>query len=427
MTVEVIVLVGTLLLLLMLRVPVAVALAVSAVVGIVMEGMSPLAVVQRIYAGTESWVLMAIPFFIFSGAIMEAGGLGRRLINFCNAVFGFMPGGLANVNIGASMIFGGTSGSAVADTSAVGTVLIPAMEREGYSGPFSAAVTAASSPIGMIIPPSIPMVIWSFISGESLSSLFLGGVIPGIMVGVGLMVVSTYISVRRGYQAKGGRFSLAALRATALDGVIALGAPVIIIGGIMTGIFTPTEAGVIAVAYSLVAAALVYREFGLASLWRVLVQSGKTSASVMFVIAGATAFSWVLAVNQVPQSLGRAIMSVADTQGEFLLVGSLLLFLLGMFLDTTTVILLVGPVLAPLTMAVGADPILSALVFLVVLATGLVTPPLGLCLFVASSVSGVKVEAIAREALPFVAAMLIIALLLVLFPPLVTWLPSLIS
>ena len=427
MTIEVIALLGTLMVLLLLRVPVAISLATSALVGVLMQGMSPLAVVQRLYAGTESWVLMAIPFFILSGAIMETGGLGRRLINFCNAVFGFMPGGLANVNIGASMIFGGTSGSAVADTSAVGTVLIPAMQREGYSAPFSAAVTAASSPIGMIIPPSIPMVVWSFISGQSLSVLFLGGVIPGIMVGIGLMIVSTVICIRRGYQASGDRFRFGALRETALDGVIALGAPAIIIGGIMTGIFTPTEAGVIAVAYALVAAGLIYREFKLADLWPVLVQAGKTSASVMFVVAGATAFSWVLAVNQVPQSLGRAIMSVADTPGQFVLIGAALLFVLGMFLDTTTIILLVGPVLAPLAVVAGVDPVQSTLIFLVVLATGLVTPPLGLCLFVASSISGVKVELIAREALPFVLTMLVIAFLLWLFPPLVTWLPGLIS
>lgn len=410
---------------LLTRVPIAIALAGSAAVAIAIQGIPPLIVVQRLYAGTESWVLMAIPFFILTGVIMEEGGMSRRLVAFANAIFGFMPGGLANVNVGASMLFGGISGSAVADTSALGSVLIPAMEREGYSRPFAAAVTAASSPIGMIIPPSIPMIVWSFISNDSLGVLFLGGVIPGILVGLSLMGVATILSVRRGYQRHGKRLSWSEVRRTLFDGLTALTAPVIIIGGIMAGIFTPTEAGVVAVAYALLVTTIFYREFKISALARVLVRTGRTSASVMFVVAGATVFSWILSLNQVPQILGRWILGYAHTPGEFILIGSILLFVLGMFLDTTTTILLVGPVLAPLSVQVGADPILAALVFLIVLATGLITPPLGLCLFVASSLTQVRIEAIAREAIPFMGAILLVALIIWLAPATVTWLPSL--
>jgi tripartite ATP-independent transporter DctM subunit len=424
MGIEVVVLLSMLVLLLVLRVPIAIALAGSATVIIIWQGIPVVVVVQRLYAGTESWVLMAIPFFILAGAIMEAGGMSRRLVDFANALFGFMRGGLANVNIGASMLFGGISGSAVADTSALGSVLIPAMEREGYPKVYAAAVTASSSPIGMIIPPSIPMIVWSFVSGESLGALFLGGVIPGALVTLSLMSVSTVICVRRGYQAHGSRFDFRALRATLLNGIVTLGAPVIIIGGIVFGIFTPTEAAVIAVAYSLLVTTLVYREFSLRSLPKVLVKAGKTSATVMFVVAGATVFSWILALNQVPQTLGRLILGFADSPGMFMFIGSILLFILGMFLDTTTTILLVGPVLAPLARVVGVDPILAGLIFLVVLATGLVTPPLGLCLFVGSSLTGTSIERIAREVIPFVLAMLAVALILWFVPQTVTWLPS---
>lgn len=412
-------------LLLFLRVPIAVSLVGSAVFGLVADGIPVSVVLQRFYAGTESWVLMAIPFFILAGVVMEYGGLGRRLVTFCNACVGFLRGGLANVNVVASMVFGGISGSAVADTSALGSVLIPAMERQGYSKTYSAAITAASSPIGMIIPPSIPMVMWSFVSGVSLGALFLAGILPGILVTLGLMLVSTWVCVRRGYQATPQPFRWDELRLSLKDGLFALVAPLIIIGGIMTGVFTPTEAGVVAVAYSILVTSLVYREFSLRQVPKVLIEAGRTAASVMFVVAGATVFSWVLAFNQVPQAMGAAILSWVDEPWQFVLVGSILFFILGMLLDTTTVILLVGPILAPIIPVMGLDPVHVALVFLVILAAGLVTPPVGLCLFVASSLTGDRVEAIAREAIPFVAVIVLVAAVVWLVPGTVTWVGAL--
>ena len=420
-----ILIIGSLFVFLLLRVPVAISLVLSALLGILMAGMPLVSVIQRLYAGTESWVLMAIPFFILAGNIMSAGGLSRRLVNFCDAVFGFLPGGLANVNIGASMLFGGISGSAVADTSAIGSVLIPGMENRGYSREFSAAVTAASSPIGMIIPPSIPMILWSYVSGESLGAMFLGGVFPGIMVGIGLMGVSTFICIRRGFQAEGGKFDIVYLRSTLKDGLIAVIAPVIIVGGIVTGMFTATESAVIAVAYSILVTGFVYKDFSIKDLPKVLLDTGKTSASIMLIIGGATIFSWVLALNQIPQEMGRFIISVSSTPLQFVLLVSAILFVLGMFLDISTIILLVGPIFAPIVLKMGVDPILAGLIFMVVLATGLITPPLGLCLFVVTSIVDVKLEKVARECIPFIILMLIIAVIMWIFPETVLWLPGL--
>ena len=408
-----------------LRVPVAVSLAVSAAIGLYSLDMPLLGAVQRCYSGTESFVLMAIPLFVLAGIIMERGGLSGRMVGFADALLGFSPGGLANVNIGASMLFGGISGSAVADSSALGAILIPEMAKRGYGREYAAAVTAASSPIGMIIPPSIPMILWSFVSSESLGALFLAGIIPGILVGIGLMAVSTCVCVKRGFQPRGGRFDPGLLRRTAADGAVSLLAPAIIIGGIMSGYFTATESAVVAVAYSLAATGLWYRQLPWRSLPEILVRAGKTSASVMFIIGAASSFSWVLTIYRVPQTLGRAILDLSGSPDMFMLLASGLLFALGMFLDTSTIILLIGPIIAPMVGVLGINPLQAGIIFMLVLATGLITPPLGLCLFVVSSLSGVRLEKVAWECVPFVAVMLALALLIWFVPGLAVWIPGL--
>ena len=243
--------IALLLALLVIGAPIAVSLGLASVLGLWLLDFPLLIVIQRMVAGTESFALLAIPFFILSGAIMESGGLSERLINFVDASVGYLPGGLANANIAASVVFGGISGSSVADTSAVGAIMIPQMEKQGYSQLYSAAVTASSSPIGMIIPPSIPMIVWSFVSGQSLNELFLAGIVPGVLIGVVLMGISTVICIRKGFQPRFGRFSLNRLVRGTRDGLLALGAPAIIIGGILTGLFTPTEASVISIFYAL--------------------------------------------------------------------------------------------------------------------------------------------------------------------------------
>jgi C4-dicarboxylate transporter DctM subunit len=411
--------------LMLLRVPLAFALAGSAALAIFQQGLSDTIILQQFYSGTESWVLMAIPFFILTGSIMERGEMSERLVQFVDRTVGFLPGGMGNVNVGGSMLFGGISGSAAADTSALGSILIPAMERSGYSRAYAAALTSASSPIGMILPPSIPMVIWGFVAGMSVGDLFLGGVLPGLLIGALLMVTSLVIARRRGYETTTRKFSARKLLSSLPDGLVAAGAPAIIIGGIITGIFTPTEAGVIAVAYALVAVILRYRKFGPRKLALALLDAGKMSASIMFLLAGASLFSYVLARNRIPQLLSDAMLAFADSPGLFILTASALLFVVAMFLDVTVTILLLGPVLAPLAVELGADPLQTALIFMVVLATGLITPPLALCLFVASTVSGESVERISREIVPFVCVLLGVAALIWFLPGLATWLPGL--
>ena len=419
-------LVGLLLILMLIRVPVAISLILTSAIGIAIEGINILSVVQRLHAGTVSWLLTAIPFFILAGTIMSEGGLSKRLVAFSDALVGWMPGGLATVNIVASMFFGGISGSAIADTSAIGSVLIPEMEAHGYSRKFASAVTVASSPIGMIIPPSIPFVIWSFVSGVSLGKMFLGGLIPGILIGLSLIVVSTTISIRRKYQPRSRKIDIQALKRTCKDGLIAMIAPIIIIGGILTGIFTATESAIIAVLYSWIVTQFIYKEFHFKDFPKVLLKAGLTSASVMFIIGGATVFSWLLAINRVPQALGVFVANYVQSPGLFVLMGAVLMLVLGMFLDTTTIILLIGPILAPIINSMNVDPIQVAMVFMVALAVGLFTPPLGLCLFVVSTVADVRLEDVAVESIPFLIAMLAVAVLIWVIPGLVTFLPGLV-
>lgn len=410
-----------LLVLLVSGVPIAIALGLSGALGLWLMDFPLLIVIQRMTAGTESFVLLASPFFILSGTIMESGGLSRRLVNFADAAVGFLPGGLANANIGASMVFGGISGSSVADTSAVGSVMIPQMERQGYSQRFSAAVTAASSPIGMIVPPSIPMIVWSFVSGQSLNELFLAGLLPGVLIGVVLMAVSTFLCLAYGFQARLGAFSLRRLAVGTWDGLLALGAPGIIIVGIVSGQFTPTEASVIATAYALVVTMGVYRELGWRDLPGILMRAGRMAASIMFVVATATVFSFFLTVAGLPQIVNGLFHTYATTPLLFMLLACMMLFVCGMFLDTTTTILMIGPILYPLIGHYDIDPLVATMVFLIVLAVGLVTPPVGLCLFVVSTLVPVRIMDVARTCIPFIVGMLLVAASLWVFPGLVTW------
>nr|WP_319484713.1 TRAP transporter large permease [uncultured Cohaesibacter sp.] len=412
---------GALMALLLSGVPIALALLLSGALGLWLLEFPILIVIQRFVAGSESYVLLAIPFFILAGAVMEAGGISKRLIGFCDACFGFLPGGLANANIGASMIFGGISGSAVADTSAVGSVMIPAMEREGYSREYSAAITAATSPVGMIIPPSIPMIVWSFISGQSLNELFMAGIIPGILITMAMSVVSTWICQKRGYQRGFRAFKTSYFVSSLMDGLLAIGAPVLIVGGILSGVFTPTEASVVVLAYSLVVSFVVYREMKPAQLGRIVVKAGITSATIMFIICGATVFSFFLTVAGVPAQIGNLILGISDSPLGFIIAVSVLMFVLGMFLDTTTTILMAGPIIIPLFNQVGVDPLVATMIILVVLAIGLITPPVGLCLFVVSSICPVRVWDVARECVPFILAMLFVTMLIWIFPSIVTW------
>jgi len=418
---------GTLILMLLIKVPVSFSLALSAAVALLWEGYTPLMqVVQRMYAGANSWLLLAIPFFMLAGQIMEKGGVTRRLVAFADALVGFLPGGLSAVNIVVSMFFGGVSGSAVADTSAVGSLLIPAMTDQGYSKSYAAAVTASSSPIGIIIPPSIPLILYGFVAGLSIAELFLAGIGAGLLVGFSELAVSTVISIKRGYKSS-SKFSIKRVISTGYEGMLALLAPVLIIGGIISGWFTPTEAAAIAVVYTLFLGFFVFKELKIRDIPGVIVESMTATATVMLVISSAAAFAWVLSAASVPQNVAAHMVATFNSPTAFLFSLILLFLALGTFLDANAAMLLVVPVIAPAVIMVGLDPILVGVILTVTLGVGLVTPPVGLCVFIASSITGLTFEEIIPELIPFVLALLVCIVLLVVFPQISLFIPSLIA
>jgi tripartite ATP-independent transporter DctM subunit len=373
---------------------------------------------RNTYNGMDSFPLMAIPFFMLAGEMMNRGGITLRLVEFAQALVGHFRAGLAQVNILSSMLFAGLSGSAVADTSALGSMLIPAMEKEGYTRRFAAAVTAASSVIGPIIPPSGIMIIYAYVMEQSVAALFLAGIVPGILVGLGLMIVTNVIArrnpgampplKRRAGWGEKGRASLKAF--------FPLLTPVIILGGILGGAFTPTEASAVAVGYAVIVSLFILREMSWRDLPDVLGRAALISSVVLLLVGAALAFKTVVALSHTPEMLAALILSLSDNPLVLLLLINLLLFVVGMFLDAGPAIIILGPILGPIFTAMGVDPVHFAIIMSVNLTVGLATPPMGLVLFVASSVSGERVETIARAILPFLAIHVVVIGLITYIP-----------
>ena len=356
---------------------------------------------RNVYNGMDSFPLMAIPFFMLAGELMNRGGITARLVEFAQAMMGHFRGGLAHVNVLSSMLFAGLSGSAVADTSAIGSMLIPAMEKQGYTRRFSAAITAASSVIGPIIPPSGIMIIYAYVMGESVAALFLAGIVPGILVGVGLMLVVSYMADRYDFPVATRRFTWPERGRASLKAFFPLMTPVIILGGILGGVFTPTEAAAVAVGYAIFIGLFVMKSLRLGDLPDVLARAATTSAVVLLLVGAAMAFKTVVSLSHAPETLAAMILSVSDNPLILLFLINLLLFIVGMFLDAGPAIIILGPILGPIFVSMGIDPVHFAIIMSVNLTVGLATPPMGLVLFVASSVSGERVESIARAIIPF--------------------------
>ena len=360
---------------------------------------------RNTYNGMDSFPLMAIPFFMLAGEMMNRGGITLRLVEFSQALVGHFRAGLAQVNVLSSMLFAGLSGSAVADTSALGSMLIPAMVKEGYARPFSAAITAASSIIGPIIPPSGIMIIYAYVMEQSVAALFLAGILPGILIGTGLMLCNNVIARRHPERFPGlkrragwGEKGQASLRA-----FFPLMTPVIIMGGILGGVFTPTEASAVAVGYAGLVSFFVLRTMTLRDLPDVLGRAALISAVVLLLVGAALAFKTVVALSHAPEALAAFILALSENPLILLLLINMLLFVVGMFLDAGPAIIILGPILGPIFVSLGVDPVHFAMIMAVNLTVGLVTPPMGLVLFVASSVSGERVETIVRAILPFLA------------------------
>ncbi|MXU64785.1 TRAP transporter large permease [Oceanomicrobium pacificus] len=481
------------LLLLLISLPVFFALLAAPGLLLWMDGQEKqLAVLYRnVYNGMDSFPLMALPFFMLAGELMNRGGITLRLVEFSQAMMGHLRGGLAHVNILSSILFAGLSGSAVADTSALGSTLIPAMEKNGYSRKFAAAITAASSVIGPIIPPSGIMIIYAYVMGESVAALFLAGIVPGILVGVGLMLMVRLLAdrydlpkaeriVRKGHSL--GRvedmlarilarinmigalwllmllvglavpavhslpvwlillvFALvseaifyrqrqrmdAELRIVCKRAVVPLQTPIIILGGILAGVFTPTEASVIAVAYALLISLLLLRSMSLRDLPAILTKSALASSTVLLLVGAAVAFKTVVSLSHAPEHMADFILGLTDNPLVLLFLINILLFVVGMFLDAGPAIIILGPILGPIFVDIGVHPVHFAIIMSVNLTVGLATPPMGLVLFVASSVSGERVETISKAILPFLAVEVLVIFLITFVPALSLTVPRL--
>jgi tripartite ATP-independent transporter DctM subunit len=373
-----------------------------------------LLVPQQIFSGMDSFVLMAIPFYCLAGELMNVLGISERIVKMANALVGHLKGGLGHVNVLDSVMFAGISGSAVADVAGLGTIIVPAMTRSGYSRPYAAALTAATSVAGPTIPPSIPMVVYGSIVGASVAALFAAGILPGLLMAAFMMIANHIISSRRGYQAHGGSFSWARFRDALRDGLLAMIMPLIIVGGILGGVFTPTEAAAVAVGYALLVGGLVFRTLNFKVLAKALRKTVYTTGVSLLLVAMGGILSWVLASERVPVLFADFIMSISNSKTVFMLLTCVLLLIVGCFMDLTAAIIILAPILTPVATRLGINPIHFGVVLVMGLNIGLVTPPVGAVLFITCSVARERLENIVREIWPFlvcmVATLLVVAL-----------------
>lgn len=410
-------------------IPVVFALALGPLAGFIMADkvlffkMLP----QRMFGGIAQFPVLAIPLFILAGEVMNVSGITQKLVNFANVLVGHIRAGLAQANIVASMLFAGLSGSAVADTSAIGSILIPAMEKDGYSKEFAAAVTAASSVIGPIIPPSIIMIIYAYVMKVSVAALFLAGVIPGIMIGAGLMIVTAIIGKRRNYPKAHRRATAKELWVAFRGAFLPLLTPVIILGGIISGVVTPTESAGAAVFYALFLSIFIMRTVKFTDLPAILYRTGLISSTILLIIGSATIFGWVATVSGVPQELGRWMFTLTENPYLLLLLANLLLLIAGMFLDAIPAILILGPILGPALGQFGVEPLHFAIIMCINVTVGLATPPMGLILFVASSLAKTGVESIVKELWPYLCVHISVIVLVSMFPILALGIPKLLG
>ncbi|WP_172370011.1 TRAP transporter large permease [Sporosarcina jiandibaonis] len=417
-------LLGTFILLLLLRVPIALTLAASSLITGLYMNIDLAAIVQRMVGGVNSFSLIAIPFFILAGEIMNEGGISSRLINLANVMIGRIRGGLALVNVVTSTFFGGISGSALADVSSLGSVLIPMMKKSGYDADYAVSTTVASATQGVVIPPSHNMIIYSTAAGGvSVGALFMGGVIPGLLLGAALLVLTYLMAVKRNYP-KGDPIKKEEIPRIIREGLLGLFTAVIIMGGIISGIFTATESAAIGALYAFIITFFVYRDISIMRFKVILYRTFRTLSMVMFLIAASSGFGWLLALLKVPAMATDFILAVSPNDITTLLLINLILLLLGMVMDMAPLILITTPILLPIAVSVGMDPVHFGVVLVLNLAIGLVTPPVGSVLFVGSAIGRLPIEKVARSMLPFYAVLIGVLLLITFIPSLVLWLPQ---
>lgn len=418
---------GTLAVCLLIGVPIAISLGVAALVAIYFGTTLPLDVIaQKSFTGLDSFSLLAIPFFMLAGVLMSKGGVSKRLLDLAATLVGWITGGLSLVTVIACMFFAAISGSGPATVAAIGGFMIPAMIQKNYSPGFAAAVPAAAGSIGVIIPPSIPFVLYGVIGNVSVGDMFIAGILPGILIGVCMMVLAYFISKKRGYKPDDVEaFSFKDVLIALNEAKWALLIPVIILGGIYGGIFTPTEAAVVAVVYALIIGVFVYKELDVKNIYDSFLESIIINATTMIIIGFSVSFAYFMTLEQIPSSIATFLTELSDNPIIILLIIIAFLLVVGMFIDTISALVVLTPILLPVVTAVGVDPIHFGVIFVATLAIGFVTPPLGVNLFVASSVGRVQFEKIVVAVIPFIIVMTLVVLLITFIPQLSLWLPSL--
>ncbi len=425
LTIATVILIGSFILFIALRFPIAYSLGISSVITVLYLGMPVEMVAQNTVKGINKFSLMAVPFFIISGDLMSQGGIANRLVNLANALVGWMRGGLAVVNIVASMFFGGISGSSAADTASLGPILIPMMNKQGYDNEFSTGITCASSVQGMLIPPSHNMVIYAMVAGSvSVGALFLAGFVPGMLLGLFLLIYSLYVSKKRNYP-KGDSFNFKNLFIALKDSIFGLITVLIVVAGVIGGFFTATEAAGLSVVWAFIVTFFIYKEIPLRQFWDILGNSLRTIAMVMIIIGTSAAFGWLLAYLKVPEMIAGGILSFTTNKVAVLLIVNLILLVFGMFMDMAAIITITTPILLPIAMAVGMDPVHYGAMMVLNLGIGVLTPPVGTTLFIGSAISGLKIEKLAKSMIPMYIVMVLTLLVITFVPEVVMTLPKL--
>ncbi len=421
-----ILLIGSFLVLIALRMPIVFAIGISSIATTSYLGLPLQMVAQNMVKGLNVFVLLAVPFFILAGDIMASGGIADKLIAFANALVGWMRGGLAMVNILASMFFGGISGSSAADTTAIGSILIPMMKKKGYDEAFATSVTITGSVQGILIPPSHNMVIYALAAGGvSIGSLFLAGLVPGVLLGVSLMIYSYVVSRIKKYPV-GDKFSFRTLFSSLWSAALGLGTVLIVVVGVIAGVFTATESAAIACAYAFIVTFFVYRQIPLSEMLPILTRSMKTLGIVMILIGTSTAFGWLLAYLKVPALIAEAIFSFSSNPIVILLIINVFLLFMGTLMDMSSLILITTPILLPIARKIGIDPVHFGVIMILNLGIGLLTPPVGSTLFLGSAISGVSIERLTKASLPFFCVMLVVLILVTYVPAVSMFVPNMV-
>ena len=421
-----IVLFGTLIIALILNMPVGIAIGLSSLCAVFADGrLSSLYIVQQLVTSADSFPLMAIPLFILAGELMGAGGVSKRLLNVCNVFLGRFTGGLATVTVVLCMFFAAVSGSCPATVAAIGSMVIPTMLQKGYSKSFTLALIATAGSIGVIIPPSIPMVVYGVSTSTSISSMFMAGFLPGLMIGGSLILVSYIYCKKHGWKGDDYKYSAKEKLAAIWDAKWALINPVIILGGIYAGIFTPTEAAAVAAVYAFICGVFIYKELDIKQLFGTLGNACNTTGTTMVIIGCATAFTKILTIEKIPDAITNGILNFSDNMIVILLLINLLLLVVGCFMDTTPAMMVLSPILLPIALQFGIDPIHFGLIMVVNLAIGFITPPLGINLFVAARVGSSKLETVCSGIIKFIIVMLVDLMLITFIPEISMTLPKL--